>query len=189
VIWVALELQEHFDRHFCPDSAKRLLVTLGIASGVFCGFTSDRDNRWTVNLTMEYYAFDNPDAAGWLPDPGGIIYSSGMDVFFQTFFKQPTADWKYILGFEPGLMRPEDLEVFRKIQWNYGDPRAFEPWVKKMRPQDRMVVHVTGDSSPQVPELEWHYIGSGLWVGRLPQTPNTSPATHPAEPASNGASE
>ncbi len=187
-VWIALELQEHFERHFGFDSAKRLLVTLGIAASVFFGFTSDRDNRWTGNLTTEYYASDNPDAVGWLPGSGGIIYSSGMDVFFQTFFKNPTADWQYILGFEPGLMRPEDLEVFRKIQWNFGDQRAFEPWIKKMRPQDRLVVHITSDTPPQIFQLEWHYIGSGLWVGRLPQSTNGPPALRSSEPASYGAS-
>ena len=188
VIWVALEFQDHFERHLGFDSAKRLLVTLGIAAGVFLGFTSDRDNRWTGYLTTEYYAPDNPDAAGWLPGTGGIIYSSGMDVFFQTFFKNPTADWKYILGFEPGLMRPEDLEVFRKIEWNYGDQRAFGPWVKKMRPQDRMVVDVSGGGPPSISELEWHYIGSGLWVGRLPQPTNRPPAVRSSEPPPYGAS-
>jgi hypothetical protein len=187
-VWIALELQEHFERHLCFDSAKRLLVTLGVAAGVCFGFTSDRDNRWTGNLTTEYYASDNPDAAGWLPGSGGIIYSSGMDVFFQTFFKNPTADWKYILGFEPGLMRPEDLEVFRKIEWNYGDQRAFEPWVKKMRPQDRMVVHIVSGDPPQIFQLEWHYIGSGLWVGRLPQPTSGPPAMRSSEPAPYGAS-
>ncbi|HEY1719223.1 MAG TPA: hypothetical protein VGH42_13145 [Verrucomicrobiae bacterium] len=166
IVWVALELQEHFERQLSFDSAKRLLVTLGIAAGVFLGFTSDRDSRWTGNLTAEYFSPENPDAAGWLPEPGGIIYNSDMDVFFQTFYKNPTADWKYILGFESGLMLPEDLKVFRDAQWNYGDARAFEPWVKKMRPADRMVIR--GGGTPDIPELEWHYVGSSLWVGRLP---------------------
>jgi hypothetical protein len=167
IIWVALELQEHFERQLIFDSAKRLFITLGIAAGVFLGFTSDRDSRWTENLTAEFYSPENPDAAGWLPEPGGIIYNSDMDVFFQTFYKNPTADWKYILGFESGLMLPENLKVLRDAQWNYGDARAFEPWVKEMKPADRMVIR--GGGVPDIPELEWHYIGSGLWVGRLPQ--------------------
>jgi hypothetical protein len=55
----------------------------------FFGFTSDRDGRWTENLTTEFLTADNPALAGWLPDPGGIIYNSDMDVFFQTFYKNP----------------------------------------------------------------------------------------------------
>jgi hypothetical protein len=171
MVWAALELQEHIERQLIFDSAKRLFITLGIAAGVFLGFTSDRDSRWTENLTAEFFSPENPDAAGWLPGPGGIIYNSDMDVFFQTFYKNPTADWKYILGFESGLMTPENLEVFRAAQWNFGDARALQPWVTKMRPADRMVIR--GGGQPQIPELEWHYVGSALWVGRLPQ-PNFS---------------
>lgn len=174
VVWVALELQEHFERHVSMDSARRLIVTLGIAAGVFLGFTSDRDSRWTGNLTREYFSPDNRDAVGWLPGPGGIIYNTDMDVFFQTFYKNPTADWRYILGFESGLMRPEDLDVLRKAQWNYGDLRAFKPWVDEMRPQDRFLTRLASGGPPAIPELEWHYVGSGLWVGRLPQT-NSAP--------------
>jgi hypothetical protein len=170
MIWVALELQEHFENYLSFDSARRLLVTLGIAAGVFLGFTSDRDSRWTSNLTMEYLTPETPGVAGWLPEPGGIIYNSDMDVFFQVFFKNPAADWRYILGFESGLMRPDDLETLRKIQWNHGAAfAAYEPWVKKMRPADRMILRGSSGSQPDIPELEWHYAASGLWIGRLPK--------------------
>lgn len=176
IVWIALELQEHLGRNVSLDSFKRLFITLGIAAGVYLGFTSDRDSRWTENLTTEFFSPQNPDAVGWLPGKGGIIYNSDMDIFFQTFYKNPTADWKYVLGFEPGLMRPEDLAVLRKSQWNFGDPRAFETWVEKMRPEDRMIIR--GGGKPEIPELEWHYVGSGLWVGRLPQT-NSADGTAP----------
>jgi hypothetical protein len=176
IIWVALELQEHFEQQLAFDSAKRLFVTLAVAAGVFLGFASDRDSRWTQNLTVEYLTPDNPKLAGWLPEPGGIIYNSNMDIFFQTFFKNPTADWKYILGFESGLMRPDDLEVLRRAQWNFGDARAFEPWVKKMRPQDRMIINASHSAGPpDIPELEWNYAATEMWIGRLPR-PTSSPA-------------
>jgi hypothetical protein len=173
LLWVALELQEHCERRVSVTSVGRLGLTLALAAAAFLGFTSDRQSRWTGNLTTEYFMPGNPDAAGWLPAPGGIIYNTDMDIFFQTFFKNPTADWKYILGFESGWMRPQDLAVLRQAQWNFGDLRAFEPWVREMRPQDRFLTHSAGVPSG-LPELQWHYVGSGLWVGRLPQT--NSPA-------------
>jgi hypothetical protein len=175
MVWVALELQEHFENHLSFDSARRLIVTLGIAAGVFLGFTSDRESRWTANLTTEYLTPDTPGVAGWLPGDGGIIYNSDMDVFFPTFFKNPTADWRYILGFEPGLMRPDDLETLRKIQWNHGAAfAAYEPWVKKMRPADRMILRASGAGGPpDILDLEWRYAASGLWIGRLPQATNS----------------
>jgi hypothetical protein len=168
IIWVAMELQEHLERELPVDSLKRLLIALGIAAGVYLGFTSDREGRWTQSLTTEYLTPANPALAGWLPPPGGIIYNSDMDVFFQTFYANPTADWKYILGFESGWMRSEDLDVLRKSEWNFGDARAFEPWVKEMRPQDRMIIHAPGSSAPNIPELQWYYGATEMWIGRLP---------------------
>ena len=174
MVWVAMELQEHFENHLSLDSARRLLVTLGIAAGVFLGFTSDRDSRWTAILTTEFVTPETPGIAGWLPETGGVIYNSDMDVFFQTFYKNPTADWRYILGFESGLMRQDDLETLRKIQWNRGAAfQAYEPWVKKMRPADRMLLRGSGGSPPGIPELEWHYAATGFWIGRLPKSSST----------------
>jgi len=176
MVWVAMELREHFENHLSFDSARRLLVTLVIAAGAFLGFTSDRDSRWTANLTAEYVTPETPGIAGWLPEPGGVIYNSDMDVFFQTFFKNPTADWRYILGFESGLMRADDLKTLREIQWNHGAAfEAYEPWVKKMRSSDRMLLRGSGGNPPGIPELEWHYAVTGLWIGRLPQATNSPP--------------
>ena len=178
IVWVALELQEHLDNHLSFDSVRRLFVTLMVAAGAFLGFTSDRDSRWTENLTTEYLTPATPDIAGWLPGDGGIIYNSDMDVFFQTFYANPGADWKYILGFESGLMRPEDLKMLREIQWNHGAAfAAYEPWVKAMRPADRMILRGSAGGPPGIPELEWHYAATGLWVGRLPQAQPTADGT------------
>jgi hypothetical protein len=175
IVWVAMELQEHFEQELPFDSAKRLFITLAIAAGVYLGFTSDRDGRWTQNLTTAFLRADDPHLAGWMPGDGGIIYNSDMDVFFQTFYANPTADWKYILGFESGWMLPDDLKVLRDSQWNFGDTRAFEPWVKKMRPQDRMIIDAPGSSPPNIPELQWYYAATQTWIGRLPPAgPNPS---------------
>ena len=174
MLWVAFELQDQLENRLIFDSAKRLLITLALAAGAFWGFTSDRDGRWTENLTAEFLTPDNPALAGWLPEPGGIIYNSDMNVFFQTFYKNPAAPWRYALGFEPGLMLPENLAVLRKAQWNFGDSRAYEPWVAKMRPEDRLISHATGGARPNLPELEWNYAVTEIWIGRLPRPGNNS---------------
>jgi len=44
---------------------------------------------------------------------------------------------------------------------------AFEPWVKKMRPEDRLIVRA--GSKPGIKELEWNMAVSGTWIGRLPR--------------------
>ncbi len=173
-VWVALELQDRLDQFLNRESAKRLFITLGLAAGLFLAFTSDFQGRWTKNLTDEYLSSENPDIKDWLPEPGGILYDADMSIFFETFYKNPTAPWKYVLGFEPGLMTPENLAVLREIQWNYSDLRTYEPWVKKMRQEDRLVIRAfRASGAPGIPELEWNYAATGLWVGRLPRATNT----------------
>jgi hypothetical protein len=65
------------------------------------------------------------------------------------------------------MMPPEDLAIYRNIQLNYGAYEAFEPWVKKMRPEDRLVLR--RQSKPLIKELEWDFTVSGTWIGRLPR--------------------
>jgi hypothetical protein len=180
MLWLALELQQQLQLFVSFDSLRRLMITGALALAAFFSATSDISSRYTWNLTNEYLTQDNPELTGWLPDPGGILYSADMRVFNETFFKSPTAPWKYVLGFEPALMQPEDLAVLRKVQWNFGDVRAYEPWVSKMRPQDRLVLraswlHTPG--APNIPELEWKYAVSDLWVGRLPRAANPPGST------------
>lgn len=176
LIWVALELQNHFERHISFDSTRRLLITVLLAMGTFLGFTADLDSRWTKNQSTDYQVLvsTNPDLTGWLPDPGGIVYNSDMEIFYQMFFKDPTADWRYVLGFEPGLMLPEDLKVHDKVQADFfSDANDYMPWVNKMRPEDRLIIHKNityGSVPPQIPELEWHQVTSTLWIGRLPRS-------------------
>jgi hypothetical protein len=79
--------------------------------------------------------------------------------------------------------------------WNSGDAKAYEPWVKKMRPEDRLVIRGGRGSPPNIPQLEWEYGVSGIWIGRSPRTSAPPPAptlpakapletsTHPANSA------
>jgi hypothetical protein len=175
LLWLALEFQKQFQRYLGRDSGRRLVVTLGLALGFFLGAASDRDGRWTSNLNKQYLTQeDHPELAGWLPGSDGIIYSADMVVFYDTFFKNPTAPWRYVNGFEPALMLPDDLAVLHKVEWNYGDVRAYDSWVKKMRPQDRLIIPVSWlptQGMPNIHELEWNYVLNSYWIGRLPEKP------------------
>ena len=124
-------------------------------------------------MTKQYLAQNDPALQGWLPESGGIIYSVDMTVFNDLFFKNPTAPWRYVLGFESALMLPEDLAVVREVAWNYGDLRGYDPWLKKIRPQDRLIIPeswlpTTGlTRGGNIAELEWHRAANGWWIGRL----------------------
>jgi hypothetical protein len=173
LVWLALAFQKQFEQYLPFDSGRRLVITLGLAAGAFLGITSDIGGRWTWNLTNQYLSEKDPELADWLPAQGGIIYSGDMRVFDFTFFKSPSAPWRYVLGFEPGLMRPDDLAVMRRAAWNFGDVHAYEPWVRKMRPEDRLIFrastsHIT--HTPDLPQLEWRFAANDYWIGRLPRT-------------------
>jgi hypothetical protein len=179
MVWIAGDMQLLLLTRFAADSFKRLALTGGLALIVFMVFTSDIDSRWTQNLTWTYLTPDNKNLTGWLPEKGGIFYTADMTLFYQTFFKNPNADWRYILGYEPALMRDEDFAVYHKILWNSGDPEAYLPWVNQMRPADRLVIR--GGNPPDIPRLEWYYVPQRIWIGRLPDT--NAPAPAPTIPA------
>jgi len=91
-----------------------------------------------------------------------------MDSFYQTFYKNPRAPWRYICGFEPTMMPQEDLDVYRDIQMQKS-LLGFKPWVKKMTRADRLMITGSAESIRDLPELEWFYYTKGIWLGRLPQ--------------------
>jgi hypothetical protein len=180
-VLITCDLQLLLLARFAADSFKRLGLALGVAIATFLAITNDSGSRWTYNLTQQYLTADNPDLSGWMPDKGGIFYSADMTLFYQTFFKNPHGDWRYMLGFEPTWMPAEDFEVYHKVLWNFGDAKAYDAWVKKMRPADRLVIRGGRGSPPGIPQLEWNYGVSGIWVGRLPR--KNAPPPAPTVPA------
>jgi hypothetical protein len=182
MVLMTCDVQMLLQARFAADSFKRLGLALGLAAATFLAITSDFNSRWTYNLTQQYLTADNPDLAGWMPDKGGIFYTADMTLFYQTFYKNPGGDWRYMLGFEPTWMPKEDFEIYQKVLWNLGDPKAYEPWVKKMTPADRLAIRGGRGSNPNIPQLEWEYSGVGIWIGRTPRIPasGTPPPTIPA---------
>lgn len=169
IVLIAFELQHYFTGRLDNQSLHRVFVTFGLAAALFIAITSDLNGRWTASLTREYIKSNDPELAGWLPEDGGIFYSSDMSFFYETFYKNPKANWRYILGFEPSLMPKEDFTTYLNIMWNFGHPRAFEPWVKKMTPKDRLIIRAPAGARPAIPQLQWKYAIGNTWIGRLPK--------------------
>jgi len=168
-VWMALEFDDFLKNSTDSLSLKRAWLTLAIACVLFISISSDHGGRWTQSMSVQYLSLENPDNKKWLPEEGGILYNDDMTVFYQTFYANPHANWRYILGFEPSMMPLDDLAIYRKIQLNYGSDLAFDPWVKKMRPEDRLILR--RPSKPLIKELEWASTASGIWIGRLPKDP------------------
>ncbi|MGD0252943.1 MAG: hypothetical protein ABSC01_09635 [Verrucomicrobiota bacterium] len=196
MVLTTCDLQLLLQARFAMDSFKRLGLVCGLALAAYLCLTSDINSRWSATLVNQYLTTaEHPELNGWMPEKGGIFYSADMTLFYQTFFKNPNGDWCYMLGFEPTWMPKEDFEVYHKVLWNFGDAKAYEPWVKKMRPEDRLMIRGGRGGPPSIPQLEWNYGVSGIWVGRLPRTnappqgaPPTIPATVPRDSSTNSLS-
>lgn len=172
MIWTLFEFQDFLKSKIKEFSWKRCLLTICLFLSFYLAITNDIGSRWTKSLLNEYLDMKNPDHATFLPDHGGIVYSDSMSIFYQTFFKNPHAPWRYVLGFEPAIMAPDDLKIFRKIQYNFSDYKAFEPWVEKMKPEDRLIINHTVDAAPKIDGLEWKQVISGTWIGRVSKKTN-----------------
>jgi len=178
MVLVAGDLVRFWERKVAADSPKRLALAGGLAIALFFTLTSDVDSRWTRSLTRQFLARDDPEQADWLPERGGVFYAADPSFFYDTFLKNPRADWRYVLGFEMTLMPADDFKTLYGILWNHGAAAAYQPWVAKMRPADRLFIRGDAASTPPITGLEWHYLLGGMWSGRLPHA-STSPARPP----------
>jgi hypothetical protein len=167
LVWLALQFDEALPGIAADGSLKRLMVCGLIAVPLCLDATSDLERRYTFSLDEIFLRADDPAYAGWFPGKNGIFYADNMTFFYDTFYKNPQAGWRYIAGFEPALMPPGDLKIYRNIRRSNQAAEAYEPWIKKMRPEDRLVT--ARPYEPPIPSLEWKRFGS-FWIGRPPQT-------------------
>lgn len=170
LVLIAWDVQLLIEARLPLDSLKRLGMVCVLGAATYLGITCDFNSRWTGTLTQQYLDASDPDLKGWMPDKGGIFYTVDMSLFYQTFYKNPYGDWRYMLGFEPTWMPKEDFDIYHKILWNFNVGKAYEPWVDQMTQADRLAVRGAGNGAPGIPGLEWKYGVSGIWIGRLPRT-------------------
>ena len=172
-VWMAMCLQEALAADRRPST--RILATAFAASVLFLAVTGNRGDRWSSREGDRHLSLADPVLRPWLPAPGGILYSNSMGVFYDTFFENPGAPWRYLVGFEPGMMPPAELAVFRGIQSAFAADAAFRPWVAELKPEDRLVVARAAGPAPAIPELEWYSPFAGVWIGRPPVRPALAP--------------
>jgi hypothetical protein len=176
VTFAALEL----DAALGPPRAERrsllpyLAPTLGAGVLLVLSMGADLHGRWSDQAGRPFLSRQNPSHAAWLPEPGGVLYSADMGVFYALFFTNPDAPWRYVLGFEPALMTPDDYRTYCEIRRTKGATEAYLPWVQRLRPQDRLYIR-TLSNVPPVPGLEWYQPVYSVWAGRLPRRPPEPP--------------
>jgi len=166
LVWMAFEFQEVLEEHLPAVSAKRLLVAFVAGLGALLVLSGNIRGQRFKTPEKPYLSLTSPDIDSALPDAGGILYTDDMRVFFQLFYHQPTAPWRYIIGYEPAIMPPEDLATFRKTL-SQRTPGSFAPWTRKMRSEDRLILQST-QGQPLIEELEWTQVSPTIWSGRRP---------------------
>ncbi len=172
LVWMAGEYQQFLIKKQPSTSANRLFTTVLLSGLLFIATTNDFDARWSSHRYNFCLVFDTPEKAPWAPGPGGIVYNNDMRIFYSMFYKNPTAPWRYILGFEPGIMPQKDFVIYRNTQMDTESslPLALYPWVKKMRPEDRMIVlDPLGNISSSIVELDWCNVDNVVRIGKLPK--------------------
>jgi len=167
LVWVALEIEAWLEESGPAREWRRVGLAAVVGLSVVIASATDVRGRWSLRLDRTYLPLLEPAAAEWLPEPGGILYCPDVMLFHQLFYHRPDAPWRYMVGFEPGLLPPEDLAVYRDFL-KQGTVEALRPWVARMQPRDRLVVVLAGPASPMMPELEWRNLGGPLWSGRRP---------------------
>jgi hypothetical protein len=167
MVLLALDLDLWLQTRLPAASPRRLALTGLLAVTLFLSTTNDAGSRWSAGAAD--VRADDPSLAGWLPEPGGVFYETDMEFFYHTFFRNPTAPWRYMAGFEPAFMPADDLMIYQQILAHSGEPQAYQPWIKKMRPPDRLVLSARSDPSAFLPELEWKHAAGNFWFGRLPR--------------------
>ena len=167
MVFLAVQADEVLSSAWGDLAMNRLVLCVVAAGALFLHTTNDLDRRYTGCLSEHFIDGNDAEVRGWLPDSQGILYSAQMEIFYNTFFKNPQGDWRYINGMEPALMPPDDLKIYRRIQWNEGAFESFQPWIDKMRTADRLAIPCL--RQPPLPRLEWHEATAGIWIGRMPR--------------------
>ena len=167
LVWAALEIEAWLEASHSAREWRRLAIAAVVGLSVVVASASDVRGRWSLRLERPYLPLLQPAAAEWLPDPGGILYCPDVMLFHQLFYRRPDAPWRYMVGFEPGLLPPEDLAVYREFL-KRDTVEALRPWIERMQPRDRLVVVLSEPGAPAMPELEWKNLGGPLWCGRRP---------------------
>ncbi len=162
LVWLALTLEHWLTRSEGEPALRRL----GIAAAIvfFLATTADTGGRLSTSPSRPYRVLASPEKTKLLPDTNGILYALDMRVFYEIFFRKPDAPFRYVLGFEPGLMRQDDQQVMREAMRS-GLVNPLDSWVAKMTTGDRLVLRNAGHA-PELPGLTWEPLPEDVWVGR-----------------------
>lgn len=172
LFWLSYRFKDLIDSsETLKEPRVKYSLFLFVILAVYFMTTNDGGGRYSKEVFDQPIDFTEERLAGWAPEPGGIVYSDSMSVFYKHFYEYPNAPWKYILGFESAIMPDEDRKVLRRIGYNFRLPDEFLPWINKMTKADRLI---TVGSVGNFPQLESIRGARNYWIYRLKTATETA---------------
>jgi len=164
-VWLCLQIKDLLKIKLSGLARVRDTLWLAgfLAGGLYLGITADLMGRYTNNLKSPLLTKPVSDYAGELPEEGGVLYSTDMTIFYKIYFRIPNVKFRFSTGYELGFMPPEDLKIFRAIQFNDNLLESYKPWFEKMTPKDRIIIQVIMKPEWQGMEFKRFYTA---WIGR-----------------------
>lgn len=162
LVFIALEIEALW--HLAAPRGRRLAGAAIASLACFLVLSGNANGRWYPPTPLPFRDMLAPDRTETLPDSGGILYSDDKRAFYDLFFLRPNAPWRYSTGYAPELMSAEDYAVY--VNRSLRGIEALEPWVRRMRPADRIVLR-DDRGIPPWRWLQWQSLGGNYWVGRL----------------------
>lgn len=170
-VWIARQLASFIEK--VPDLKPKFMIAVSSMAVMCLGMTSDFAGRYSSALKEVVLTMPKEKLQGFMPQDGGVLYTTDMHFFYATYYRLPHQHFRYVIGFEPGMMRAEDLEILRRIQFNDSIEETYEPWVKRMTEKDRIMIRA--GSEPKSKGIKYEAIYGGYWIGHLePKKPEKS---------------
>ena len=162
VVFIAVEIE----RLWLAFAAAwgRLLGAGVVAAVTFVVWTANVNQRWMPRHEKAFQTIVLTRPAA-LPDSGGVLYTDDRRVFYEMFYLNPNAPWRYALGFTPEIMPNEDYAVYVD-RHTTGTIESLDPWAERMNRADRLLIR-DPRGIQRWQQLEWQAIEGGFYSGRL----------------------
>jgi hypothetical protein len=162
VVFIAVEIARLWLAFAAPRG--RLLGAGVVAAVTFVLWTANVNQRWMPRHEKAFQTIVLTRPAA-LPDSGGVLYTDDRRVFYEMFYLNPTAPWRYALGFTPEIMPSEDYAVYVD-RHTTGTIESLDPWAARMNRADRLLIR-DPRGIQRWQQLEWQAIEGGFYSGRL----------------------
>jgi hypothetical protein len=173
IVWLCGMLSS-LEFRSAPSEKLKVAVSVLICISLLLLIGSDTGGRYSHPLKDVLVTKPVEELRKALPDKGGILYGTDMRFFYQTYYRMPDAGFRYVIGFEPGMMTRENWDTLRKIQFNDGSKASYALWLKKMTYADR--IEIPASYKPAIDGFEFESY-AGRWIGKkVKQTPSMTPS-------------